>query len=267
MKRWFRLLISLPVWGGDLLQTAFVRLLGRQPRPICVVLYYHTVPAHHRDLFVRQMNLLLSLARPLPTEPGVTLEPGRHYVAVTFDDGFVSVLENAAPELERRQIPWTVFVPSGCLGQSPPWIRHAPAVARQDRVMSSEELRELTKNPLVTIGSHTVTHAHLVEVGPEQASVELARSKADLEAVLDRPVTQFSYPFGARTPALDQRARAVGYRRLFSSVPQPAFRRPDEWVIGRINVDPDISLLEFRLKVLGAYRWLAAIRGWESRRS
>jgi len=257
MKRSLKLLISLAVHVRDVSSRAALRLLGRTPPPTCVVLYYHAVPTAQRQLFVRQLDTLLRLARPLPSDPNTQLEPGHHYAVVTFDDGFVSVKDNAAPELKRRQIPWTLFVPSGCLGQSPTWLRHAPAAARQDRVMTAGELRTLAQDPCVSIGSHTVTHAHLVEFGPDRANGELARSKADLETLLQRPVDQFSYPFGARTPALDQQARALGYRRLFSTQPDPAFQTPDEFVTGRVTVDPDISPLEFRLKLLGAYRWLA----------
>jgi peptidoglycan/xylan/chitin deacetylase (PgdA/CDA1 family) len=122
--------------------------------------------------------------------------------------------------------------------------------------MTRDELRALATDPLVTIGSHTVAHAHLVETGPDRAAIELAQSKADLERLLERPVDQFSYPFGARTPALDQQAREAGYRRVYSTAPLPC-QSPADFVAGRVAVDPDISLLEFRLKVLGAYRWLA----------
>lgn len=252
MKRRLKLLISLGVHLFDLC----CRALRLQRAPRCVILYYHAVPAQHRELFARQMELLLRLARPLPAGAPAKLEPGHHYVAVTFDDGFVSVLHNAAPELRCRQIPWTMFVPSGCLGQSPAWLRRASAVARQDRVMTRAELRELASDPLVTIGSHTLTHAHLVEVGPERARAELADSKFELERIIGRPVDQFSYPFGARNSTLDETARALGYRRLYSTAPV-VVRSPQEFVCGRMSVDPDISPLEFRLKLLGAYRWLA----------
>ncbi len=126
--------------------------------------------------------------------------------------------------------------------------------------MTVEELRALAKDPLVTFGSHTVNHVRLTELDLKSASSELARSKAELETVLERPVRQFSYPFGARTPALDQQARKAGYRRLFSSEPTRAFQTADEFVTGRFSVSPEISLLEFRLKVVGAYRWLSAVR-------
>jgi len=147
MKRSARFLISLLLQGMDVLRHAWRRWLGRQAPGTCVVLYYHGVPARHRQLLARQLDLLLDLARPLSTNPTQPIEAGRHHAVVTFDDGFFSVLQNARPELDKRQIPWTVFVPSGCLGQSPDWLRHAPGSARQDRVMTAAELRELARDP------------------------------------------------------------------------------------------------------------------------
>ena len=257
MKRYARFLISLLLHGLDAPRNIGRRWAGRQAPGTCVVLYYHGVPAQQRQRFARQLDLLLQLATPLSSDPAEAFATSRHHAVVTFDDGFVSVLEHARPELDQRGIPWTVFVPSGLLGQAPDWLRHAPEAVRQDRVMTADELRDLARDPRVTIGSHTVSHTHLIEAGPTRAADEFARSKAELEAVLGRSVDQFSYPFGARNPALDALGRQAGYRRLFCSVPALAYETADEWVTGRANVDPSMPLLEFRLKLLGAYRWLA----------
>jgi peptidoglycan/xylan/chitin deacetylase (PgdA/CDA1 family) len=257
MKRRVRFLISLLFHAVACPGRAVSRWAGRTPPGTCVVLYYHGIAARHRQLFARQLDSLLDLAQPFPSHPTEPFEPGRHHAIVTFDDGFRSVMDNARPELDQRGIPWTVFVPSGLLGQAPDWLRHAPESVRQDRVMTADELRDLARDPRVTIGSHTVSHTHLIEAGPTRAADEFARSKAELETVIERSVDQFSYPFGARNPALDALGRQAGYRRLFCSVPALAYETADEWVTGRANVDPSMPLLEFRLKLLGAYRWLA----------
>lgn len=257
LKRQIKIAISLLVCLSDALGALLVRLLGRRRPPSCVVLYYHSVPASYRSHFAAQMDVLLRLCRPVPTGRTEALERGARYAAVTFDDGFISVLENASPELRRRGIPWTIFVPSGFLGETPGWIRNAHPSARNDRVMTAAELRALTEDPLVTVGSHTVRHTHLLEAGPEKAAEELIRSKADLESVLERPVEEFSYPFGARAPRVDEQARLANYKRLFSIDPVWAFQDPGEFVTGRVAVDPWDSPLEFRLKVLGCYRWMA----------
>ncbi len=255
IKRYLKLSVSLLVRGFDVLRERAGRLLGLPAAPRCVVIYYHAVPDEHRQLFARQMDTLLTLAKPISCVPSQPLPPGQRYVCVTFDDGFFSVMRNAAPELAQRQIPWTVFVPSGRLGARPDWLRQAHPAARQDRVMTSVELRALAQDPLVTIGSHTIVHANLLEVGPEHAATELSQSRAQLEETVGQPIKVFSYPFGARNSALDGEARRVGYEKLFCSEPTEAFKTREEFLCGRFNVDPDIWPLEFRLKITGAYRW------------
>jgi peptidoglycan/xylan/chitin deacetylase (PgdA/CDA1 family) len=265
MKRCLKLWISLLVRAWDLVHDALCRILGLPLPARCVVIYYHTVPAALRQHFARQMDLILSRAQPISTDMDTPLEPGKLYICVTFDDGFLSVKEHAAPELSRRKIPWTVFVPSGCLGSKPSWLRNAHPTAHQDRVMTPEELRALSRDLLVTIGSHTVVHANLLEVGPERAKVELTRSKADLETILGKPVNQFSYPFGTRNEDLDKLACSLGYRRLFSTEPLPACNGSKEVVTGRVSVDPDDWSMEFRLKIQGSYRWLPVVGAMKHR--
>lgn len=265
LKRTVKLGVSLIVRGFDAVAEAFTRIIGRPLPGRCVVLYYHAVPAAQRSLFSGQMDVLLKLAIPLSTHPTATLAPGQRYVMVTFDDGFLSVRENALPELRKRRIPWTIFVPSGCLGHSPAWLKHARSEAAADRVMTAEELRALADDPLVTVGSHTVSHVNLAETPIARARGELFESKRELEAAIGRPVRHFSYPFGGRTPELDQQAGEAGYVRLFSSEPSCAEGSADAFLTGRISVDPDNWPLEFRLKVLGAYRWGAWLQSAKRR--
>ena len=82
------------------------------------------------------------------------------------------------------------------------------------RAMTADELRRLAASPLVTVGAHTVTHSAL-SVLPERAQrEEILGSKRELEALLEREVTVFSYPFGKRG---DYRAETVGFCRARSA--------------------------------------------------
>jgi peptidoglycan/xylan/chitin deacetylase (PgdA/CDA1 family) len=256
MKRLIKLFISLLVRAWDVAQTAALRLFGHQPRPTCVVLYYHAIPAGQRARFARQMDLLVRLAKPVPADLPALPSSGARYCAVTFDDGFVSVLENALPELELRNIPATFFVPTGCFGGPPAWVK-AASPARHQRVLSAQQLAGLKDHRLLAIGSHSISHPNFLKLDPAQARRELQESKAQLEAILSRKVGLFSFPHGecdAQTIAL---ARAAGYDRVFTINPCNAFTGPDNFVIGRVLVDPADWPLEFRLKLMGAYRWLA----------
>jgi peptidoglycan/xylan/chitin deacetylase (PgdA/CDA1 family) len=69
--------------------------------------------------------------------------------------------------------------------------------AEQARLsMSWDELRELDKDPLVTIGGHTRTHYALAKLREGEARAEMAESIARIEKELGRPCRHFSYPYG-----------------------------------------------------------------------
>jgi peptidoglycan/xylan/chitin deacetylase (PgdA/CDA1 family) len=176
-------------------------------------------------------------------------------VAVTFDDGLSNVIENALPELENRAIPSTHFIVAGVLGQYPTWPTFAadPDSIAQP-IMSADQLVALS--PLVTIGSHTLTHALLPETKEPNARHELAESRRILESLLGRSVTLLSFPYGAFTADVLKWCADVGYRRVFTTQPVLAFRETDEFMTGRVPASPTDWQFEFRLKVLGAYRWL-----------
>jgi peptidoglycan/xylan/chitin deacetylase (PgdA/CDA1 family) len=62
--------------------------------------------------------------------------------------------------------------------------------------MSWEEVHELARDQLVTVGAHTVRHMPLSRLTPERVREELTESKKQLEAHTGRPVLHLSYPFG-----------------------------------------------------------------------
>ena len=82
-------------------------------------------------------------------------------VAITFDDALHGVLEHAAPILEEHHAPATVFVVTDVVGVDPPFWPGAARTLRPD------ELQELCASGLVTLGSHTATHASLPDVAPD----------------------------------------------------------------------------------------------------
>lgn len=90
------------------------------------VLMYHRVNDAERDpwqlsvsptFFAEQIAVLADGYRPVTLSQLAAGEAPDRSVAVTFDDGYVDVLENAKPVLERNDCPATVFIPTGLLGQ------------------------------------------------------------------------------------------------------------------------------------------------------
>lgn len=62
-------------------------------------------------------------------------------------------------------------------------------------------LRDFAREPLVTIGAHSLNHPRLRLLPDEAARHEMAESKARLEREFGRPVKHFAYPVGDRSSA------------------------------------------------------------------
>jgi peptidoglycan/xylan/chitin deacetylase (PgdA/CDA1 family) len=59
-----------------------------------------------------------------------------------------------------------------------------------------EQVTELAKEPLVTIGAHTVNHYALKELPEDRAVYEVTESKKKIEAHIGKEVDHFAYPYG-----------------------------------------------------------------------
>jgi peptidoglycan/xylan/chitin deacetylase (PgdA/CDA1 family) len=249
LTRILKCAISLIVFTTSFLGDCLFRLLGRKPKGTCVVLYYHSVPLEQRSQFANQLESVLRWTKPLSMGSDVQLFPGARHSAITFDDAFENFVDVAFPELHKRNICSTVFVIPGALGKT------FGQAGCAERVMSQQQLLNLPE-ALVTIGSHTLTHPMLTQIEEARAREEIVNSRSKLEQILNRNVAVFSFPFGDFNDRLVDICREAGYKYVFTTLPGFAFSRGDEFVVGRVRVDPTDWSLEFLLKVAGAYRWL-----------
>ena len=263
ISRVIKLFISTGFWTIDRVRLRFGTRQGKRMPGTCVVLYYHAVTAEQRRPFARQMDELIRWARPVAATAKSALAPGVHHAAVTFDDGFQSVIDNALPELRQRGIPATIFVPSGYLGRLAEWsdgLRSGDA----QTVMTANQLLSLPAD-LIAIGSHTISHPDLCLLDEDEARWELQESRRKLEKLLGQEVTTLSFPYGRYNRALVDWSRHAGYKRVFTISPALAYAQPGEYETGRVAVEPTDWRWEFRLKLLGAYRWLPGVYGLKSK--
>ncbi len=102
----------------------------------------------------------------------------------------------------------------------------APGLLAKDLCLGWDELRDLSRDPSVTIGAHTVSHPMLAKHAVNHAAREIAEGRARIEAELGRPVRHFSYPVGdpssagAREFAL---ARSQGFATAVTTRPGHLF--------------------------------------------
>ncbi len=62
--------------------------------------------------------------------------------------------------------------------------------------MTWDQLRQMNREPLATIGAHTLNHYAVLKLTDEDARREIIESGARLAAELETPVEHFAYPYG-----------------------------------------------------------------------
>ena len=261
LRRSLKVGVSLTYYLVREISRLVLRLLGQQPRGRLTVLYYHGVKADCRSGFARQMEFLRRKALVVPASYRGPLPSARKCVAITFDDAFRSVAENALPELSKHSFHATIFVPVGWLGQTPGWTMEPAEPGSVDVpelseiVMSAEQLSGLS-HTLVSLGSHTLSHPLLPEMEPERAREEVERSRALLAEVSGRDVLEFAFPYGAHNEATVAMCRAALYETLYSIIPEEVDTTSQGFLRGRTKTEPSDGPLEFFLKFNGAYEWM-----------
>ncbi len=168
-------------------------------------------------------------------------------ISITFDDGYTDALTVIAPLLCARQIPFHVFISSARMNGA------------DRRYLSPAQVIELSNMPGVTIGAHGATHRSLTSLSSSELAAELRASKADVEAVLQKPVITMSYPFGHVDLSVRKAAHDAGF----------TFAATSKWGFNEASSDP---LLQRRIdmwsgdtkravenKILGHWNWFGLL--------
>lgn len=129
----------------------------------------------------------------------------RPFVLITFDDVPFDALENAVPILRKQKLPYTFFI--------------SPSFMNNKEYLSEEDVKELAKDPLCTIGAHTMTHPMLRKVNNPKEEIE--QSKLLLENIIGRKVEFMAYPYGKHSSIslkIRKYAKEVGFKAAFGTI-------------------------------------------------
>jgi peptidoglycan/xylan/chitin deacetylase (PgdA/CDA1 family) len=208
------------------------------------VLVYHTISDPPRALpgdidisrekFARQLQWLSRRRRVVRLDETLA-EPSKCLTAITFDDGYRDNLTVALPLLEKFGLPMTLFVTAGFVG-------------RQE-YLSKDELREISKHPLITIGAHGLWHRHFPLLGAAEARHELVESRRLLESVCGLNVDLMAWPFGECNDEMEELSKQCGYRAAWS-VWKGTNTSHSLW---RVPLGRRDNMWRFIAKVSGAY--------------
>lgn len=147
-----------------------------------------------------------------------------NWVVLTFDDGFRDFYTNAYPVLKTRQFNAAMFV-------------YIDKVGRDENSLTWQDINKLQEEGLVDIGTHSLSHASLVCLSPLEARQEILESKSIIEERLKRPITFFSYPFGALNDGIIQMVKQSGYEAAVGTAYRKGeFKDNDIFILRRVFV-------------------------------
>jgi peptidoglycan/xylan/chitin deacetylase (PgdA/CDA1 family) len=256
-------------WCIKNISNFFEKIYKPKPEGIAAILTYHGVNERQvkgclpLQKFISHLEFLSEICSIIKLSELVKIlraeKKGKEkYVAITFDDAYDNFYHYAYPELIKRNIPATLFVPTAFVGGYNSWDYRQGRDNPLLKIMKWEELRRLNAN-FIEIGSHGHSHKHMAYLKEEKLKVEIMKSKEILEFELHAKVDSFAYPYGELF-SFDERAIRIlkesGYRYAFTTHFGRSSPSNDLYRLKRISIWEDDEIKDIKAKLLGYYDWL-----------
>ncbi|BDX04563.1 polysaccharide deacetylase family protein [Planctobacterium marinum] len=169
--------------------------------------------ANHTVIPLQELMSKIKAQAPLPDKA----------VAITFDDGFRNIKENAHPLLKALDFPYTIFINPTEVGVGPGHLNW-------------QELKQLSEEGAL-IANHYWDHRHMLDKATEadwliHTKQRILKAEAAIVENLGSSPGFFAYPFGEYNKALSdlveelelvgfaQHSGAVGYQTRLSEIPR-----------------------------------------------
>ncbi|RKX24083.1 MAG: hypothetical protein DRP47_11910, partial [Candidatus Zixiibacteriota bacterium] len=163
--------------------------------------------------FENLIKFLLQLGFSFRSLEDITGTPAKDSLSITFDDGYIHLIESLPPLMERFNLKPTVFIPTDFIGRKNSW--DYSSFLRSDQHLDVAQIRELSSIG-VKFGSHGARHTDLTHCSANKLRTEMLGSKTTLEDILGQAVNSISYPFGRFNRNVIQAAAEAGYNYGFS---------------------------------------------------
>ena len=81
----------------------------------------------------------------------------------------------------------------------------------EEDYLTADDLKIIADHPLITIGSHGLTHRHFTKLSDKEANHEFIESRNRIENIISKKVDLFAYPYGDCNKRMENLCRKSGY--------------------------------------------------------
>ncbi len=158
-------------------------------------------------------------------------------IAITIDDGYKSIYDEAWPRLKTANIPFTLFISTESIND------------QAELSMTWDQIRELEADPLVDIGHHGHAHAHMTEISVGDAMADLDFADNIYRQELGYVPDMFAFPYGEYSQDLFDAIEDRNYHAAFAQYSSAASSRNNMLAIPRFAFNENYSDLD-RFKLI-----------------
>jgi len=192
----------------------------------------NSVLSFHPDKFLNLIQAITNSHIPICSLETLLDNKVTQGIALTFDDGMLSVFTHAMPIIRDFKIPAHLFLTTGCIGGDNYWPSQ-PKSAPKFQMMNWDQI-EACQAAGIFIDAHTRTHPNLIQLNDQELEEEFVRCDDIIERRLGRKPNYFAYPYGIH----NKRIREFVKSRYLASVTtfmRPLHKNEDSTAIPRLD--------------------------------
>lgn len=194
-------LFSIQLWANDNAVILVYHNVSTSTPPVTSVSpetfreHMNYLHEHHTVLPLQQIVESLQNNQSLPDKA----------VAITFDDGYGNIYDNAHPILQEFEFPYTIFV-------------NPPLIGKAHYQLDWQQVKEMASQG-VSFANHGNHHTHMLtrenneteEVWLQRSIDDVQQAEQQLTEKLGYSLKYFAYPYGEFNNKLKKRLTELGY--------------------------------------------------------